>query len=186
MILQFGQQISGATGIPLVRLFGQSPAGLNSTGESDLRMYYDNISAQQESRLREGTLKILRVLHRSMFATDAPDSFDFDFVPLWQTSTKEKAEIATQITNMVSSLFERGIIDQATALQELKQSSEQTDIFSNITEEQIEEAKFAPPPMPVETLPVETLPEGGEEQPVPLDSEPEGGVFKKLRTWING
>ena len=27
MILQFGQQIAGATGIPLVRLFGQSPAG---------------------------------------------------------------------------------------------------------------------------------------------------------------
>ena len=34
VILQFGQQISGATGIPLVRLFGQSPAGLNSTGGS--------------------------------------------------------------------------------------------------------------------------------------------------------
>src|SRR5690606_24766887 len=40
IILQFGQQVSGACGMPLVRLFGQSPAGLNSTGESDLRMYY--------------------------------------------------------------------------------------------------------------------------------------------------
>jgi len=37
VLLQFGQQISGAIGIPLVRLFGQSPAGLNSTGESDTR-----------------------------------------------------------------------------------------------------------------------------------------------------
>ncbi|MDR0067321.1 DUF1073 domain-containing protein, partial [Acinetobacter sp. 11520] len=52
ILLQFGQQISGATGIPLVRLFGQSPAGLNATGESDLANYYDNINQQQEGRLR--------------------------------------------------------------------------------------------------------------------------------------
>ena len=30
---------SGALQIPLVRLMGQSPAGLNSAGESDLRTY---------------------------------------------------------------------------------------------------------------------------------------------------
>ena len=54
MMLQFGQQISGALGIPLTRLFGQSPAGLNSTGESDIRMYYDNVKQEQERRLRVG------------------------------------------------------------------------------------------------------------------------------------
>lgn len=192
MILQFGQQISGATGIPLVRLFGQSPAGLNSTGESDLRMYYDNISAQQESRLREGMLKILRVLHRSMFGVDAPDAFDFDFVPLWQTSTKEKAEIATQVSNMVGAMFERGIIDQATALQELKQASEYTDVFTNITDAQIEEAKLAPPPMPVETLPEGGEPAGEVTQPdtgdidVDQSQSSQPSAFAKLRKWLNG
>lgn len=205
MILQFGQQIAGATGIPLVRLFGQSPAGLNSTGESDLRMYYDNISSQQESRMRDGVLKVLRVLHRSMFGADAPDAFDFDFVPLWQTSQKEKADIATQVTNLVTNAYEKGIIDQATALQELKQASEYTDVFTNITDEQIEEAKLAPPP------PVETLPEGGDPDmmsPDPNASQPEqpaenaelespdtGDIdanasqptaFDRLRKWLNG
>ena len=43
LLIQFGQQISGAIDIPLVRLFGQSPAGFN-TGESDLRNYYDKIN----------------------------------------------------------------------------------------------------------------------------------------------
>jgi len=38
-LLQLGQQVSGDFQIPLVRLFGQSPAGLNSTGESDLRTF---------------------------------------------------------------------------------------------------------------------------------------------------
>lgn len=172
MILQFGQQISGATGIPLVRLFGQSPAGLNSTGESDLRMYYDNIVSQQESRLREGMMKVLRVLHQSMFGVAAPEGFDFDFVPLWQTSTKEKADIATAITTTVGTAFEKGIIDQATALQELKQSSDVTGVFSNITDEQIEEVKMAPPPMPVEGEPVVTE----EQQPASL--------MDRIKAWI--
>ena len=35
VLAQFGQQVSGAFGIPLVRLFGQSPAGF-STGDTDL------------------------------------------------------------------------------------------------------------------------------------------------------
>lgn len=152
MILQFGQQIAGATGIPLVRLFGQSPAGLNSTGESDLRMYYDNVSAQQESRLRDGLLRILNIMHRSLFGEAPPSNFDFDFVPLWQTSTKEKAEIAAIVTDMVVKAHEAGIVLPATAMQELKQAGENTGIWSNITDEQIAESIAEPPPMPVEGM----------------------------------
>ena len=177
MILQFGQQISGATGIPLTRLFGQSPAGLNSTGESDLRMYYDNIRAQQESRLRDGMLKILRVLHRSMFGTDAPQAMDFEFVPLWQTSQKEKADIMAVVTDSIVKAHDAGIIDQATALKELKQSSDSTGIYTNISDESITEAETAPPPMPVETAPA---PEAG--QPV----ESSGSMMDKIKAWING
>lgn len=172
MILQFGQQIAGATGIPLVRLFGQSPAGLNSTGESDLRMYYDNVAAQQESRLRDGMMKVLRVMHKSLFGTMPPDNFDFDFVPLWQTSTKEKADIATAVTTTIATAYEKGIIDQTTALQELKQSSESTGVFTNITEQQIEESKMEPPPMPTE----------GE----PAVADQPASMMERLKAWING
>lgn len=177
MILQFGQQISGATGIPLTRLFGQSPAGLNATGESDMRMYYDNIRSQQESRLRDGMMRILRVLHRSMFQQPAPESLDFEFVSLWQTSQKEKADISNTVTTLVTTAFEKGVIDQATAMKELKQSSDETGIFTNITDEQIEEAKLAPPPMPIEAAP---LPE--EPAAVP-DSR---SLVQKLKDWVNG
>lgn len=45
-LAQFGQQLSGALQIPLVRLFGQSPAGFN-TGDADLRNYYDGIHQRQ-------------------------------------------------------------------------------------------------------------------------------------------
>lgn len=172
MILQFGQQIAGATGIPLVRLFGQSPAGLSSTGESDIRMYYDNVASQQESRLRDGMMKVLRVMHKSLFGTSAPDNFDFDFVPLWQTSTKEKADIATLVVTTIANAFEKGLIDQTTALQELKQSSEATGIFTNITEDQIEESKMEPPPLPVES------------EPAIVDAPMT--TMAKIKAWVNG
>ena len=45
----FSEQISGATGIPLVRLLGQTSKGF-STGESDLRTYYDTISTKQDRK----------------------------------------------------------------------------------------------------------------------------------------
>ena len=148
-ILQFGQQIAGATGIPLVRLFGQSPAGLSATGDSDIRNYYDNISALQESMLATGMLKILEVMHRSVLGTDAPEDFEFYFNPLWQMSAREKAEIAKYHAEMVVGLHSEGILDTPTALKELKQSSNVTGIFTNITDELITEAENEPPPAPV-------------------------------------
>lgn len=170
MILQFGQQIAGATGIPLVRLFGQSPAGLSATGESDLRMYYDNVASQQESRLRDGLMRVLQVMHQSLFGAPAPQSFDFDFVALWQTSSKEKADISTAVTNTVVAAFNAGIISADVALQELKQSSESTGVFSNITQEEIDQAKTEPPPMPVEGL--------------PQDEKP--SMTDRIKAWLNG
>ena len=174
MVLQFGQQISGASGIPLVRLFGQSPSGLNSTGESDLRMYYDNILAQQESRLREGVMRVLRVLHMSKFGQQAPENFDFDFVPLWQTSQKEKADIAKVVADTVKVAVDAGVIDTPTALKELKQASEYTGVFSNITEQQITEAENEPPPAPVEG------------QPIPGEEAKPSSMMERLKAWING
>jgi len=168
MVLQFGQQISGSLGIPLVRLFGQSPTGMNSTGESDLRIYYDNINAQQESRLREGMTKILKVLNRSILGIATPDTFDFGFNTLWQTSDNEKADIALKMTDTIIKAFDAGIIDQATAMQELKQASEITGMFSNIKQEDIDEQEQLPPMPEIEP------------------TEQQAGTLDRIKGWISG
>jgi uncharacterized protein len=141
VLLQFGQQLSGASGIPLVRLFGQSPSGLNSTGESDLRMYYDNINKTQESALKEPVLLLYRVLAKSILGADLSEEATVDFSSLWQMTDKEKAEIATQDSNNISTLFNAGIIKKSVAMMELKQQSRITGRFTNITDEDITEAE---------------------------------------------
>jgi phage-related protein (TIGR01555 family) len=140
LLLQFGQQLSGATEIPLVRLFGQSPQGMSATGESDVRNYYDSINAKQERMLRPGMTRVLDVLHRSVTGDAPPADFNFKFNPLWQMTEDQKATTAKTVTEAVSDAFDLGIITKATALKELKQSGDVTGVFTNIDDDEIKEA----------------------------------------------
>lgn len=182
MMLQFGQQLSGASGIPLVRLFGQSPAGLSATGDADIRMYYDNINAQQEAKLRNPMEDLLRVLWRSTFGIAAPDDLEFSFTPLWQMSALDKATVGKTNTETIIGANEAGLVPIGTAMQELRNSSGDTGLFANISDEEISEAEaneeLEPPPVPGEP-PVG--PEG-EEPAKPPAKATDGWLSRFLRT----
>ena len=139
VILQMAQQLSGALQIPLIRLLGQSPAGLNSSGESDLRTYYDNVGKTQEQKLRRPLTRILDVMARSL-GIDLPPDFSFKFRPLWMLTETEKADIAAKDSTTIVGAFNDGVISQAVAMKELKQSSRVSGRFSNISDEDISSA----------------------------------------------
>lgn len=143
-LVQFGQQISGALQVPLVRLFGQSPAGLNSTGESDLRTYYDGIAKAQERDMRRGTDQAIRLTALSR-RVRLPDDFSFVFRPLWQLTEDQKSQVYQRDAQTVADLEERGLYTLPVALRELRQLSRVTGRGSNITDEMIEEAEDAAP-----------------------------------------
>lgn len=164
MMLQFGQQLAGASGIPLVRLFGQSPAGLNSTGDGDIRMYYDNINAQQEAKLRDPFSTILKVMWRSVYGKPSPEDLEFSFTPLWQMDSTDKANNAKTNTETITGAYEAGLVAAPTAMKELRDISGDTGIFSNISDEDISEAESEPPPMPGEP-PAEEAPKAEPEKP---------------------
>lgn len=146
ILMQFGQQIAGATQIPLVRLFGQSPAGMNATGESDLRTYYDNIAQQQDSTLRAPlSARLLPVLAQSELGQHMPDGVAFGFVPLWQMSAEQKADVASKTVDAIEKAESMGVLSPQAVLKELRQSSLTTGIFTHITDEDIEAADADPP-----------------------------------------
>lgn len=148
VLLHFGEQLSGSLQVPLVRLFGQSPAGLNSSGESDLRTYYDGISQSQERDLRDGVNTILRLLARSSGIT-LDDSFNFNFVPLWQLNEDEKSQVSDRDTRAALEVEAAGLISKQVALKELRQGSRVTGRWTNITDEMIAAASdLAGPPAP--------------------------------------
>lgn len=167
LIDQFATQISGATNIPIVRLFGQSPSGF-STGETDLRNYYDDVNKLQENILRPQLTKLFEVIAQSKLGEALPEDFTFEFNPLWTLSSSEKSQIASSHTTSVGTAFTQGIVNKGLALKELRQQSRVTGVWTNITDEDIEEAEKEPPAP--EGMPEgEMMPEGmgGEGAPAP-------------------
>jgi hypothetical protein len=168
LLIQFGEQISGATEIPLVRLFGQSPAGLSSTGESDLRNYYDAINKKQQSQLRPHCEKLFKIICISELGKELPKDFEFTFNPLWQTSDKENADIATVDSTTIINAHGSGLIKKSTALKELLQQSRVSGRFTNITDEEIKEAEEEeknPPPNPFDDPDGNPPPKADEDNP---------------------
>ena len=167
-LLQFAQQVSGALQIPLVRLLGQSPAGMNSSGESDLRTYYDAIRKTQEQKLRRPLTRLFDVIARSL-EIDLPPDFGFHFNPLWMLQETEKADIANKDVSAINAAFESGLISQATAMKELRQASRVTNRFTNITDDEIADADSEVPDASEIEQPIEP----GSEQPTKAGIEPD-------------
>jgi phage-related protein (TIGR01555 family) len=86
----FLQLVSGAADIPATRLIGQAPQGMNATGDSDIRNYYDMLASAQSGEMTPTLAPLDEALIRS--ATGARDE-DIHYVwnPLWQMSPTEKA-----------------------------------------------------------------------------------------------
>lgn len=85
------QRLSAAACMPMTVLWGMSPAGMNATGESDTRMWYDQVKAYQEKVLRPRLLRVVRLMAQSIGAD--PLVWEVCFPSLWQQSEKEKAEV---------------------------------------------------------------------------------------------
>lgn len=145
VLMQFGQQISGATQIPLVRLFGQSPAGLNSSGDSDLRTYYDGVAKDQDKDLRPGWKLYLNCTHRSVLGRAPSKNFAFEFNSLWQMTNEQKANYAKTTTEAITAAEAGGIISPQTALKEMRQASKVSGVFTHISDEDINSAETEPP-----------------------------------------
>jgi phage-related protein (TIGR01555 family) len=152
ILVHFGQQISGALQIPLVRLFGQSPAGLNSTGESDLKNYYGDILQKQVRDLGFHVPRMYRMIAQSE-GVDVGEGFNTKFKSLWQLEEKEKAEIAEIDGRTYQGAVDGGLIIPATAMRGLRRSSTITGRFADITDDVIaaeEELGKVPTPVQVE------------------------------------
>lgn len=128
--------LSGASRIPVTKLFGRSPAGMNATGESDLRNYYDYVDTLREAKLRPILEKLLPVLAMSAWGA-VSDGLDITFPPLWTPTAAEVAEIALKKAQAIRDTFQAGLFRADTAQRELKKLADETGMFDSISEEEI-------------------------------------------------
>lgn len=121
------ETLASVVDIPATRLLGSSPGGLNSTGESDTRNYYDSIKSEQENRLAPNLRKLDEVLVRSAIG-DYPEGLSFEFNSLWQLTPEEQANLNQTRASTLQVLQGLGV-DEYTLLRDAVEHG----ITSNLT-----------------------------------------------------
>ena len=128
---QFMMDMAGAAEIPATKLFGRSPQGMNATGESDLRNYYDMIASLQERQLRPALEKLLPVMAISCWGF-VPEDLEFVFEPASTVSPAERAELAERLTSPVVEAFAAGLLTREQAMDELRDRGSELGLFRKI------------------------------------------------------
>lgn len=107
------QALSAVTGIPVTLLMGDSPAGLKATGASDIRFYYDMISARQEEKLQpliEWLTKLIMWSKSGPFNGVEPEGWQVEFNPLWQPTEAEKVETHNKQSDTDQRYVDMGVL----------------------------------------------------------------------------
>lgn len=110
---RFMLALSAVTRIPASLLFGRSPAGLNATGDNDVRNFYDAVKQEQETKLRGALEKLIRYIMISKdgpFDGIEPDEWSLQFVPLWQNTEEQDAITRKLVSEMDATYIDRGVL----------------------------------------------------------------------------
>lgn len=86
---RFMMNLSAVTGYPVTKLFGRSPAGLNATGENDLKNYYDAVRSEQTATTKylQNLINIIANLK------NLKGEYTWKWNPLIQLSEKDQGEV---------------------------------------------------------------------------------------------
>lgn len=104
--------VAGVADIPVTRLLGTAPKGMNATGEHDSRNYYDSVKARQETSLRDELEPLDEALIRHALG-NRPRNITYEWKPLWQPSQAEKAAAAKTRADTTAVYASLGIFPKA-------------------------------------------------------------------------
>lgn len=104
--------------IPAVKFAGIQPKGLNATSEGEMRAFYDTIIGEQNHLFRPNLTTISDIVQTHLWGACDKD-ITYDFVPLWEQTEKEKAEIRKIDAETAQILIDSGQISQEEARRRL-------------------------------------------------------------------
>ncbi len=132
LMREFAIQTAGAAEMPYSLLFGQSPAGMNATGDYDINSYYDNILTMQEHTLREPLEYLLSLILQTLGVQS--EAMGLVFNTLHQTDKKVLAEIEKSNADKDKIYWDMGVLDEEQIARQLKENG----TYTVITDEDIE------------------------------------------------
>lgn len=88
VLVQACNRLSAGTDIPVKVLIGMSPAGLNATGDADIRLWYDLLKSDQENELSPLFGRLIRLCANGTGFRNAVVTHTFN--SLWQETPQEQ------------------------------------------------------------------------------------------------
>jgi hypothetical protein len=121
IIVTYLNAVAGAADIPLTRLLGVSPKGLQSNGDGEERDYQSMVRSRQNELLAPALDRIDDLLVRSALGNKPSDIY-YEFAPLSQMSEKDAAAIENQRATTFKTYADTGLIPDI-ALSEIAKNS---------------------------------------------------------------
>lgn len=94
---------------PAIKLTGISPSGLNASSEGEIKVWYDRVSALQESDYRKPIEIVIKLAQLNLYGEIDPD-ITFTFNPLYQMTDKELADIRNANATAAGAYIDRGVL----------------------------------------------------------------------------
>jgi uncharacterized protein len=110
---RFGMHVSATTGIPATKLMGRSPAGMNATGESDMRQWYDVVQAYRRDEVEPFLNWLAGLLEAQSEWTDRPESMEWTWPALHQPTESEWADVRLKTAQADQVYINAGAVDPA-------------------------------------------------------------------------
>ena len=110
---RFMFMLAGASRIPVTILMGQAPAGLNATGDADVRTFYDRTRTMQISVLKPRLLRLVRLF---LLAKEGPadgrlpPTLNVEFAKLYQMTPQEEADLRSKQADTDTKYIDKGVV----------------------------------------------------------------------------
>lgn len=98
-------RLAAALDYPSQLLMGQTPSGLNATGDAAFRAFYDSVEDNRTDVAKPALLQAGRVLSRGEI-----DDLDVEFPSLWQPTAAEKATTEKTVAETDKLYFDMGSV----------------------------------------------------------------------------
>jgi phage-related protein (TIGR01555 family) len=92
---RFQSRLAAASRIPVTILMGEAPAGLNATGDADIRKFYDRVASYQHDVIKPALEIVLRLL--LLEQGTEPGSWCIEFNSLYQQTEAEIADTRLKV-----------------------------------------------------------------------------------------
>lgn len=157
------QNVSGAADIPLTRFLGSSPDGLNATGASDIRNYYDRLVGRRAAYVEPGMRRLDEFLIRSALGRYDETVWRV-WHPMWQLSETEQVDLDSKKMKILVDTSAAGIAPEHVIAEVTRSAMIDSPTFIG-AEKAYEEADEMPEPDPVEVESANSLQAGAGRPP---------------------